>query len=189
MSELELLGWLDFKEICITRKNLNCQFTETSSRYDLYGPESDGLLWHTAILKSDPRNAFQVDFEDNYKVDFNRGSCNSGTGSTGITKSAEVTITARVETDMPGVIHTVSANKSFLLISFNAATSSPRGVIFRLKVNNIFLHKITLSGEGSYNLPLPLAIKIASAGDIIKVTYDAALARGGCYASFMGVEI
>lgn len=70
-NKLELPSWDAFKEICITRKNLNCQFTEDSQRYDFYGPDSGDIMWHASIMKSDPRNSDQVDFEDNHKVNFN----------------------------------------------------------------------------------------------------------------------
>jgi len=68
---LEIASWSSFKQTCITTKNLNCQYEEAVDRYELYGPDTSSLLWHTSILKSDPRNADQVDFEDNHKAAFN----------------------------------------------------------------------------------------------------------------------
>lgn len=70
-QKLELSGWEAFKEICIARKNLNCQFTEDDQRYDFFGPDSSGIMWHTSLLKSNPRSADQADFEDNHKASFN----------------------------------------------------------------------------------------------------------------------
>lgn len=67
-ASLELNSWTQFKQICITTKNLNCQFTESDRLYDLYGPDADGLIWHTNILKTDPAGSDQTDFETNYKT-------------------------------------------------------------------------------------------------------------------------
>lgn len=71
MKELELPSWTSFKETCITRKNLNCQFSESLDRYELYGPDGYGFIWHTTILKVNPRENDQADFEENYKSAFN----------------------------------------------------------------------------------------------------------------------
>lgn len=69
---LELNGWTSFKSVCITVKNLNCQFTEAMDRYELYGPDANGLVWHTSILKGAGDNgsaaADQAEFETSYKV-------------------------------------------------------------------------------------------------------------------------
>ena len=68
---LELSTWTQFKNLCILTKNLNCQFTEDATRYDFYGPDANNLTWHTSIMKSEPRNEDQIDFEDNHKTSFN----------------------------------------------------------------------------------------------------------------------
>lgn len=61
MKLLELSGWSAFKATCITRKELNCQFTELEDRYDLYGPDKNSLVWHTTILKDGGADA--IEFE------------------------------------------------------------------------------------------------------------------------------
>ena len=68
MQILELADWTAFKDTCITKKNLNCQYTETSGGYDVYGPDADGLLWHTAFDKG---TADDTDFANNHKAVFN----------------------------------------------------------------------------------------------------------------------
>lgn len=67
MYMIDLQDWASFKATCITTKNLNCQFSENSSQYDLLGPDSNGILWRTSIQKTSPANSDQTDFETNYK--------------------------------------------------------------------------------------------------------------------------
>jgi len=68
-------SWTDFQAICVTRKNLNLQYTETAEYYNIYA--QDGLfLWQTGITKTDPTNADQEDFEDNHKA-----LCNYASGT------------------------------------------------------------------------------------------------------------
>jgi hypothetical protein len=69
MLLLELPDWNAFKTTCITVKNLACQYSQGSDRYDLYGPDANGLMWHTTILTVG--GADQTDFETNYKSKFN----------------------------------------------------------------------------------------------------------------------
>lgn len=66
MKDLELDSWTTFKNTCLVTKGLNCQYSETSDRYDMYGPDL-GIMWHTSILKSSPASSDQSDFENNYK--------------------------------------------------------------------------------------------------------------------------
>lgn len=68
---LELSSWTSFKSICIAAKNLNCQFDEQSDRYELYGPDANGITWRVSLLKTSPANSDQIDFETNYKSSFN----------------------------------------------------------------------------------------------------------------------
>lgn len=68
---LELSSWTAFKDLCITKKNLNNQYVDNGRTYELYGPDANDLTWHTSILKTDPANADQTDFEDNHEANFN----------------------------------------------------------------------------------------------------------------------
>lgn len=68
---LEVSSWNAFKQVCINTKNLNNQYEDRPDRYELFGPDANGILWHTTILKENPRGADQIDFEDNYKINFN----------------------------------------------------------------------------------------------------------------------
>lgn len=63
-------SWDEFKAICVTRKNLTCQYKTEHGRYELFGPE-DGFMWTYTIVITDPRSAEQADFEDNHKAAFN----------------------------------------------------------------------------------------------------------------------
>jgi len=71
MQQIELSSWASFKDVCITRKNLNCQFAETEKEYILYGPDSASLLWVYRLAKAESRGEEQIDFEDNHKTAFN----------------------------------------------------------------------------------------------------------------------
>lgn len=64
---MNLPDWSSFKATCITKKNLNCQYSEESGRYILLGPDANGILWEATLLKSSPASADQTDFETNYK--------------------------------------------------------------------------------------------------------------------------
>jgi hypothetical protein len=65
-----LQRWSDFKSICITRKNLNCQFVEYEDRYELGGPDAGAILWTLTMPKTQPPSEEQLDFEA-YKTAFN----------------------------------------------------------------------------------------------------------------------
>lgn len=67
-KELEITSWAGFKATCIAKKNLNCQFTETDTRVDVYGPDADDILWHSAFLKE---SEDYTDFDTNYRAKFN----------------------------------------------------------------------------------------------------------------------
>ena len=69
MDRIELPSWSEFKAVCITRKNLNCQYGERDSAYDLMGPDSGALLWCYTLPKDG--GADHTDFEDNHKAAFN----------------------------------------------------------------------------------------------------------------------
>lgn len=70
MKLLELTSWTAFKALCITTKNLNCQYVQNGSLYDLYGPDANNITWHTNILiiPNPPIGSDQYDFEHNYKI-------------------------------------------------------------------------------------------------------------------------
>ena len=74
MREINLPSWASFKEICIARKNLNCQYAEAEAYYDLYGPDSAAILWCYSIAKKLPDGADNpdcLDFVANNKDAFN----------------------------------------------------------------------------------------------------------------------
>jgi hypothetical protein len=43
--ELNLSSWQSFSDICITRKNLNCQYSDISRAYRLLGPDANSITW------------------------------------------------------------------------------------------------------------------------------------------------
>lgn len=189
MRELELLNWTEFKSTCITTKKLRCQYTETDEGYNLYGPDTQGLLWHTAFLKTSPRSSDQIDFEDNYKSTFNAASATT----TPIHKQSEFSVTTRVETTVSACSYTVTSGKSFYLALFVGSYDGNQGIAYRLKVNGSLLFKLHLNGgpnQGySNSYPLPVSVKIANGGDIITVTSEAGIGKGSAWVSYVGVEL
>lgn len=69
MQNIQLTSWESFKTICITQKNLSCQYQESDDSYQIYGPDSGSIIWCSSIAKDG--NEDQIDFEQNYKSAFN----------------------------------------------------------------------------------------------------------------------
>jgi hypothetical protein len=69
MERIEISSWTEFKQICITQKNLNCQYGEHADSYDLYGPDCGAMLWCFTLPKT--AGSDLTDFEDNHKDNFN----------------------------------------------------------------------------------------------------------------------
>lgn len=70
---LDLPSWASFRDLCFTRKNLNNQYTEDSTGYDLYGPDANDLTWRFRISKD---SADATEFEASYK-----STCNWAIGN------------------------------------------------------------------------------------------------------------
>lgn len=43
--ELNLSSWQSFSDICITKKNLNCQYADIERAYRLLGPDANAITW------------------------------------------------------------------------------------------------------------------------------------------------
>jgi len=65
------LSWTNFKSICITDQDMQIRYIDKGSWYHVFSDLSDTTYW-LEITQSDPRNADQIDFEDNYKDDANQ---------------------------------------------------------------------------------------------------------------------
>lgn len=71
MEMMPVASWTDFKQICITTKNLNCQYrVPAEGGYDLYGPDGGVFMW-VISLRPGVNDADIDDFEDNHKAAFN----------------------------------------------------------------------------------------------------------------------
>lgn len=74
--DLGLSTWSQFKTICITTKNLNCQYADLGDAYRIVGPDANGILWVVEVLKLLPDgvtpNPDATDFQANFQ-----SSCNS----------------------------------------------------------------------------------------------------------------
>jgi hypothetical protein len=64
------LNWTEFKQIAITNKHINPQYQDKGYGYFIWGAELC-IIYTCNVDKTDPRNADQIDFEDNYKTDSN----------------------------------------------------------------------------------------------------------------------
>lgn len=43
--------WAAFKDLCVTKKNLNLQYVEFDDRYDIFGPDANNINWSIEIPK------------------------------------------------------------------------------------------------------------------------------------------
>lgn len=68
---MELPTWAAFKSTCITTKGLPCQYSESTDRYELFGPDGNQFLWCYTLIKTEEANTDQTDFESHYKSAFN----------------------------------------------------------------------------------------------------------------------
>jgi len=110
--------------------------------------------------------------------------------SADIVCSGEFAFTAKVETDVPGVTYTVTSGKVFYLVAFSVASDSPSPMTYRLKVDNVVKKVIKLGTPGgeTNQLIYPVPAKLAVAGQVIKITYDANFNRGNGWCEFIGLE-
>lgn len=114
-------------------------------------------------------------------------------GSTAeIFKRAAFTATSRTETDVAGVTHTVATGKDFYITWFGATGDSPAPMTFRVKVNGVTEIQINLGTGGggptnTYSFGIPT--KIATAGQIVKVTVEPQYKNATGWVAFMGTEI
>ena len=65
------ISWTEYKEICITDKNIPVQYLDKGTWYYIFAVD-DTIAYALEMSKSDPRNADQIDFEDNYKATANQ---------------------------------------------------------------------------------------------------------------------
>lgn len=49
--EIEIKTWAAWKALCVTTKNLNNQFAETTDNYSVIGPDANGILWVVVLPK------------------------------------------------------------------------------------------------------------------------------------------
>jgi hypothetical protein len=114
-----------------------------------------------------------------------------------IYKSSEITVATKTKTQL--VSYTVPSGKTFKLYTMEAnfdLQSSP--LYLRLEKQTAgagawaVIARLTLQIHGQdpsdQQLVWPEGLKIASASDILRLTYESALARGSLWAQFTGVE-
>ena len=115
-----------------------------------------------------------------------------------ILKQAEVTIASKTETDISATSYTVTTGKSFVLTSISANYDNNSPVIIRLKKQTggtgsfVTQFRLTLEQHGqdpsNATIQIPYGVKIGSATDVFKLTYEAALIKGAVWACFTGLE-
>lgn len=114
------------------------------------------------------------------------------TGTAGIVKSAEFSISSRTEFDVTGTSYTVGTGKNLYLVFFGGTSDSPSPTTFRLKVGSTVVYKINLgasAGQMSNSFSFGLASKIATAGDVVKITCDPSMAKGTAWTGYTAVEL
>lgn len=115
-----------------------------------------------------------------------------------IFRRAEVTIAAKTETDLTGVTYTVPSGKTFVLTSVNSNYDSQTPVVVRFKKqtggSGAFATewRLTMKQHGqdvsNVGFAVPYGVVMGAAGDVFKVTYESALAKGSLWAAFTGLE-
>lgn len=76
--EIPLPDYATWKNLCVTVKNLNNQFSESDANYSLIGPDSNGINWLVEVpkrLEDGSDNPDAADFEQTVK-----GACNFAIG-------------------------------------------------------------------------------------------------------------
>lgn len=136
---------------------------------------------------------------DRLKVD----SLQSGTwivqdNSANILKQNEVTISSRNEIDIANTTYTVSSGKSFKLTSFEISYDSQVTVYVRLKkqtggsgaFNTLFRLTVGINGQDNSvkTFSFPSGVVIGTAGDVFKLTVEAAIIKGNMWAGYTGGE-
>jgi hypothetical protein len=110
----------------------------------------------------------------------------------------EVSISSKTETDMTGMTRTIASGKTFVLTCFTASYDTQSPIYVRIKKQTagggsfVTQFRITLKQHGQdasqVTIPIPFGIAIATATDVIKVTYESAIAKGTLWAAFTGIE-
>lgn len=67
--DMQLTSWAAFKTTCIVNKNLNCQYLDSGSVYQMVGPDANAINWLYTMPKDGGSD--QIDFETNYQPAFN----------------------------------------------------------------------------------------------------------------------
>lgn len=115
-----------------------------------------------------------------------------------IYRSNEITVATKTETDLPTATYTVPSGKIFVLTSLSANYDTQSPLIIRLKKQTggagsfVTIRRLTLKQHGQdpsdvHHL-FPFGLVIGDPTDIIKITYESALARGSLWAAFTGIE-
>jgi len=115
-----------------------------------------------------------------------------------IFKRNEITVATKTESDLSGVTYTVPSGKNFVLTTVNANYDTQSPLYIRLKKQTggagSFVTEIRLTVKqhgqdaSSTSMTFPYGIYLATAGDVLKITYESALAKGTLWAAFTGVE-
>jgi hypothetical protein len=119
-------------------------------------------------------------------------------GNGNILRQSEISVTTKIESDLPSSTYTVPAGKSFRLSTFGGSFDIMSPMYVRLKKQTggtgsfvtflRFTLKIHGQDESDFQMVFPHGLNIGSAGDVFKITYESALAKGTFWGGFVGVE-
>ena len=218
MQIIDLASWSGFKSLVLTAKSLHLNYADYTDRYEVFAQDGI-LLYRYILAKDSgddvvdfetnyksSANAIPVTLETFVYIDGANKKLKTydpsvlaaiqqlSFGSTGaeIVKTAEYAIVGRTEVDVPGVTYTVPSGKNFYLAFFGASLASPTVMNVRLKVDNVTKFRLDLgeagsAGNGSY--PLSALSKIATAGQIVKITVETNISKGTAWVGFTGAII
>ena len=173
-------------------------WTSGAVTLSVYGSDAVSLLYTDSIIKGATDGTEIGNTGDRLKVDAGTITATATLTPSNILKQLEFAVNTKVETDATGVTYTVPPGKIFSLVSFNGSYDTMSPMYLRLKkqtggtgaFNTLFRITLKIHGqdESDFQFVIPNGLLIGAAGDVFKVTYESALAKGTLWTGFMGIE-
>lgn len=126
------------------------------------------------------------------------GNANPSQSTNNILRQNEITVSTKTKTDLPSSTYTVASGKTFALSTFGGSFDTQSPMYLRLEKQTggtgsfVTLFRVTLKQHGqdesNYQVTMPQPVIVGTAGDVFKITYESALAKGKLWAGFVGLE-
>ena len=177
-------------------------WTSGTATIAVYGSDAASLLSSISLIRGGTDGNIVGNVGDRLKVDavLSSGSVTITAliAACNIFRQNEITVSVKVETDLPSSTYTVPAGKTFNLVNFGGSYDAQQPMYLRLKKQTggtgafvtIFRANLSVNGQdaSNYNITVPTGLAIGVAGDVFKLTYEPSVGRGVLWADYMGVE-